>query len=243
MRILITNDDGIASPALAKLAAWARQFGEVTVVAPRVEQSGKSQAIDFCNAFEIKRVELPDLGGVEAYSVDSTPADCVRFAFTGLHRKYDIVFSGINRGYNLGDDIAYSGTIGAIFEAARLGTKAIAFSSEPCSFENAVSELDTAYSYIIENKLLDHAELLNVNFPKDKSKGICITRQGEMYYSDEFVNCGNDMYKQVGDPVEHDSSDLSFDINAVRNVYISVTPLTAIKTDLTAYEKIRTLQM
>ena len=185
------------------------------------------------------------IGGCEAYSVDSTPTDCVRFAFTGLHREYDVVFSGINRGYNLGDDIAYSGTIGAIFEAARLGTKAIAFSCDVSGLgsenERAFSELDTAYSFITENRLLEQAELLNVNFPKEKSRGICITRQGEMFYSDSFVYCGNDMYKQVGDPIEYDGSDLTFDINAVRSGYISITPLTAVKTDLAVYDKIKML--
>ena len=104
MRILVTNDDGITSPSLSHLAHWASRFGEVIVVAPKVEQSGKSQSIDFFNPVEIKRV---DFGGLEAWAMDSTPADCVRFGVLGLDREYDLVLSGINRGYNLGDDIAY----------------------------------------------------------------------------------------------------------------------------------------
>ena len=98
MRILITNDDGIASVALSALAAWASRLGEVTVIAPRVEQSGKSHAIDFHRPLEIKQVPLLD--GIEAWSVDSTPADCVRFGVLGLKKRYDLVLSGVNHGYN-----------------------------------------------------------------------------------------------------------------------------------------------
>lgn len=241
MRILIVNDDSISSPVLHDFAIWAMKLGEVTVVVPKFEQSGKSQAIDFRNSVEVKQVELAE--GCEAYTVDSTPADCVRFAITGLHREYDIVFSGINRGYNLGDDIAYSGTIGAIFEAARLNTKAIAFSTDIDSFDSALSMLDDVYAYIEENKILDQADLLNVNFPQNGSKGICITRQGGMFYSDEFIDCGNDMFMQVGEPFIDDSEDLSVDICAIRNGYVSISPLTAAKTDFIAFDKLKTMNM
>ena len=103
MRILITNDDGIFSHGIRLLAEWAVKLGEVTVVAPKNEQSGKSHAINFTEPIEINKVEL--MAGVEAYSCDSTPADCVRYGIVGLGRSYDLVLSGINRGYNLGDDI------------------------------------------------------------------------------------------------------------------------------------------
>ena len=239
MRILIVNDDSISSSVLPAFAKWAMKLGEVTVVVPKFEQSGKSQAIDFRNSVEVKRVSLVD--GCEAYTVDSTPADCVRFAITGLHREYDIVFSGINRGYNLGDDIAYSGTIGAIFEAARLNTKAIAFSTDVEGFDSALNQLDRVYAYITDNGLLDEVDLLNVNFPKNEGKGVCITRQGGMFYSDEFVDCGNDMFMQVGEPFIDDSEDLSVDICAIRNGYVSISPLTAAKTDFIAFEKLKVM--
>ncbi len=241
MRILITNDDSISSAVLPDFVRWAKKLGEVTVAVPKVEQSGKSQAIDFHRSVEIKRVE--DIKGCETYVVDSTPADCVRFAVTGLHREYDIVFSGINRGYNLGADIAYSGTVGAILEAKRLNTKAIAFSTDVDNFEGALSNLDAVYSYITENGMFDYADLFNVNFPWNEPKDISLTKQGGMFYSDEFVDCGNDMYIQVGAPVEYDSKDISVDIFAIMNGYISVTPLTDVKTDLSAYERIKTLNI
>ena len=103
MRILITNDDGINSPAIKALAIWAKKHGEVTVVAPKIEQSGKSHGIEIIKPIEIEKVDLVD--GVTAYSVDSTPADCVRYGIIGLKKEYDLVLSGINRGYNLGKDI------------------------------------------------------------------------------------------------------------------------------------------
>ena len=239
MRILVTNDDGVASPALPRLAAWASKLGEVTVVAPKIEQSGKSQAIDFKNPIEIKKITLD--GGIEAWAVNSTPADCVRFGVTGLKQNYDMVFSGINRGYNLGDDVSYSGTIGAIFEASRLGIKAIAFSTGVDSFDNAVNNLDNAYSYIENNKLLETADLLNVNFPLTEIKGIRITKQGAIFYSDDFIKCGEDMYRQIGEPIDTGSTDLTIDVSAVRNGYISITPVTANKTDYVSYEKLKNL--
>ena len=236
MKILITNDDGIRSPALPSLVKWASALGEVTVVAPKHEQSGKSQSIDFFREVEIKRYDL----GVdcEAWAMDSTPADCVRFATIGLDRSYDLVLSGINRGYNLGDDIAYSGTVGAILEASRLGLRAIALSTDTDGFDAALAELDEAYRYVTEKNLFAYTDLLNINFPNHKSKGIRVTQQGGMFYSDGFVCRGNDLYIQVGEPVR-EGNDLGVDIQAVINGYISITPLTAKKTDFTALEKIK----
>lgn len=237
MRILVTNDDGISAPALPRFVEWARKLGEVTVVAPKREQSGKSQAIDFDREVEIKKVMLCD--GCEAYAMDSTPADCVRFATIGLHKTYDVVFSGINRGYNLGHDIAYSGTVGAIMEASRVGLKAIAFSTDyNSSFDNALSELDGIFDFIVKNDLMSVAELLNVNIPPEKSRGMLITRQGGMFYSDEFVSLGNGMYIQSGAPIKSESRDLTVDINAIQNGYISLSPLTSVCTDTEAYAKL-----
>ena len=157
LKILITNDDGIEAEGIRLLAAWARKLGEVTVVAPKVEQSGKSHAIQFVNPVEIKRV--PFVEGVEAYSMDSTPADCIRFGVVGLNRKYDLVLSGMNRGVNLGADIVYSGTVGAIFEAARLGMNALGFSAYPDGQEAAAKYFDEVYDFIVKNNLFDDCKL------------------------------------------------------------------------------------
>lgn len=240
MRILITNDDGIESSVLPIFARWAMNYGQVTVVAPKYEQSGKSQAIDFRRHSEVKKVDL----GVDCdtFYMDSTPADCVRFAVLGLHKEYDIVFSGINKGYNLGDDISYSGTVGAICEAARLGMKGIAFSTDFSTFDYAVKHIDMAYKFIIDNNLLSHTDLLNVNFPTAVPKGICVTKQGGMFYSDEFILLDDGLYMQTGEPVSYDGDDLTFDIHAIANEYISVTPITCNKTNISAYETLKDLR-
>lgn len=234
MKILITNDDGINSPALLKLVEWARKLGDVTVVAPKVEQSGKSQAIDFCNAVEAVPVKLPI--DCEAWSLDSTPVDCVRFAVRWLKGSYDLVLSGINLGYNLGCDIAHSGTVGAIFEAGRIGIKAIAFSSDFTTTDAAVRALDMIYDYITAEQLLKHANILNVNVPRTPPRGIAITRQGSKFFTDDYAAQGDNMYLQTGELVDIHTDDISTDVNAISNGYISITPLSAEYTDSAAFE-------
>jgi 5'-nucleotidase len=229
MRILITNDDGIAAPALPHLVNWAKTLGEVTVVAPKIEQSGKSQAIDFFREVEIKRT--PRLGDTEAWAMDSTPADCVRFGITGLKKKYDLVISGINKGFNLGHDIAYSGTVGAIMEAARLGVPAIAFSMDyEANAEKVIPYLDGVLDFMNENGLWECGSLYNVNIPNDV-QGICITRQGGMFYSDAFEKREGDYYIQVGDPIRNEVLDLTVDTDAIWANRISISPLTHDRTD------------
>ncbi len=238
MKILITNDDGIDALGLRLLVKWATGLGEVTVVAPKRGQSAKSHAIEIVQAFEIKKV--PYLEGVEAYSVDSTPADCVRFGIVGLKRKYDLVFSGINKGVNIGGDIVYSGTIGAVFEAAKLGMRAVAFSSFPDEQEEAAKYLGEAYDYLAKNNLFAETPIYNINIPKE-AKGIRMTYQGTTYYSDGFERVEGDMYRQVGEmiPDEH-PEDMDRDTVALHNGYITVTPLMESRTDMRIFEKYRT---
>ena len=238
MRILIVNDDGMNAAALPHLIRWARKLGEVTCVAPKYEQSGKSQAIDFIQPREIKKVFIaPDM---EIWAMDSTPADCVRFGVTGLHADYDLILSGINRGYNLGDDIAYSGTVGAIMEGGRLGIPSVALSTDVDTLDTALGMLDAWWAYMEEHNLLQKGILYNVNFPREASpRGVCITYQGGEFYSDAFEYQGNDLYLQVGAPVQYDRCDLSIDIDAVRAGYISVTPMTFNKTDWRVLEALQ----
>jgi len=232
MRILITNDDGIQSPILPILASWAKKHGEVTLCAPKVEQSGKSHSIDFRNEIEVKKVDL--LEGVEAYSVDSTPADCVRFAVNYLERKYDLCISGVNRGYNLGADMCYSGTIGGIMEAVRYDIKGIAVSTDVDILLDSEKYFDDIYNYFVENKLFEYSDLYNVNIPHPEIKGFKITEQGGIYYSDNFVHQHDDMYLQLGAPVVIKENGLGVDINATTEGYISVTPLARYKTNFEA---------
>ena len=234
MRILITNDDGVWAPGIRVLAEYAKKLGEVTVVAPKTEQSGKSHAIDFTRPIEIKAVDFMD--GVRAFSMDSTPADCVRFAVLGLKEHFDLVLSGVNRGFNLGLDIVYSGTAGAIFEAGRLGLRGIAISTEPDGFDAAEMYLDKVFSFIEQEQLLMQNSLYNVNIPRGSGE-IYVTRQGGIYFTDDFVKLEGDMYEQVGGIAPCESEDLSYDTVAVISQKISITPLVIEKTNLAVFEK------
>ncbi len=240
MRILITNDDGINSPILPRLAEWAKKLGDVTLAAPKTEQSGKSHSIDFRNEIEVKKVDL--LEGVEAYAVDSTPADCVRFAVNALKRDYDLCISGVNRGYNLGADMCYSGTIGGIMEAIRYDIKGIAVSTDVDILMTSEKYFDDIYNYFVENKLFEYSDLYNVNIPHPEIKGFKITKQGGIYYSDDFVHQHDDMYLQIGEPVVIKENGLDVDINATTEGYISVTPLATFKTNFDAFEKLKQIK-
>ena len=148
LKILVTNDDGIDAIGLQFLVEHAKKYGKVFVVAPKYEQSAKSQAIEVRKSFECKKVDKFD--GVDTYVIDSTPADCVRFAKYGLHLDYNIVLSGINKGFNLGEDIWYSGTVAATYEAVSTKAKAIAFSVVKDS-NDGFKYFEDVMDYILNN--------------------------------------------------------------------------------------------
>ena len=235
MRILVTNDDGIRAPGIEILAKWAQKLGTVTVVAPKSEQSAKSHSINIRTPFEVRKVQWLD--GIDCYSVDSAPADCVRFANDGLNMKFDLVFSGINKGLNLGGDIAYSGTDAAIFEAAYYICHAVAFSTIPETFEWARESLDYCWQHITENHYLDYNLLYNVNIPAGY-KGILLTRQGNPYFRDSFKEVEPGHFIACGYSTYQGTKNLDEDLDAVMNGYISMTPLTVNRTALEAYKKL-----
>ena len=239
MRILITNDDGIEAEGIRILVEWAKTVGEVTVVAPKFEQSAKSHAINIHTPFEVTK---RDIFGedVEAYAVDSTPADCVRMAVCGFNKEFDVIFSGINKGVNMGDDILYSATCGALFEAGFLGINGIAFSTFWQSFECAKAKLGETFEFIMNNKLFDYNNIYNVNFPAS-SKGIRITKQGDHYYQDRYIDLGDGTYQAKGYCV-HDNKHLDYvDTDATTDGYISITPMTVKRTNYEAFEKLKGL--
>ena len=240
MKILIVNDDGFSAVALPLLIRWARKLGDVTCVVPKREQSGTSQAIDYLHPVEITEVSIAE--DIRVWAMDSTPADCVRFATSGLKTTYDLVLSGINRGYNLGDDIAYSGTVGAINEGGRRGMTSIALSCDPHGLDEAMDMLDGWWDFMKDKGLLEEGVLYNVNFPHASTpKGIRITRQGGCFYSDAFECRGDNMYMQVGAPIPREGVDLTVDIDAVFDGYISVTPMAWKRMDPVLYERIKDL--
>lgn len=239
MKILLTNDDSITSEVLLPLAKWAKQFGEVTVVVPKYEQSGKSHCIEIHKAFEVKQVPFGD-PDIKAYTVDSSPADCVRYAIEGLKLEFDFIISGINRGLNVGIDMLYSGTVGAVFEAACFNIPAVALSTEPGAFDEAMLALEEVKEFFIKHDLMKKNSLYNVNIPKNH-KGIRVTRMGGRYYSDDFLPQGNDMYLPTGKSVWNDSGDYSIDTNAALTGYISILPLTLSRTNMDVFNELNAL--
>ena len=230
MRILITNDDGINAIGIKLLIEKAKKYGEIYVVAPKEEMSATSHAINVRGKIEYKKIDD------RTYYVASTPGDCVRFAYYGLKLDFDMIFSGVNKGFNVGEDIWYSGTVAAVFEANSLKKKAIAFSCDRESFDGFITHFDEVMDYIYNNHLFDYCELLNVNFPKNP-KGIRITRQGLCNFITYF-DTDEHYTSQEGYPnFENDIDKLHYDTSCVMNDYISITPLTSDRTNIKAYEK------
>lgn len=229
MRILITNDDGITAEGIKRLAAMAKEFGEVWVAAPAAQCSAMSHSLTVRGYIEVKPAEFP-VEGVTAYSVGGTPADCVKAAVHEIMPvKPDIVFSGINFGYNAGADILYSGTVGACMEALLQGVPAIAYSNEP----NGNYEVLDAHISSVTKKLLadmpDKNEIWNINFPGcslREYRGIkwdCIPSKTAFYtdhYQRKELENGSFLLETDGIPATE--AEEGTDIQALLKHYISV---------------------
>lgn len=209
-KILITNDDGIGSDGILRLAGIAKEFGEVWIVAPDSQRSAMSHSINFHDSVEVWPVEF-GLEGVHAYACSGTPADCAKIGILNIvPGGPDHVFSGINNGLNVASDLQYSATVGAALEAAFLKKHAAAFSEE------AIDQHEVTDRYIreITEKLLNSPlgpnEIWNVNFPcckAEECKGILYERtvSSDNYYNDSYV------------VTEMPDGKLSFKVNAERN--------------------------
>ncbi len=192
-QILITNDDGIRSDGLLRLVRTAREFGDVTVIAPESERSAASHSITLRHPVEMRRVnfgadgvkELSEDGSfddyVTAYSLSGTPADCVRVGCFYLKPDgFDVVLSGINYGYNVSRDIQYSATVGAACEGECNGCLSIAFSEGLGDCHEVTDRyLKEMMSDLIEKEYRP-GYIYNVNFPGCKlsdCKGILRDRE------------------------------------------------------------------
>src|SRR5215212_11660594 len=176
-RILVTNDDGIYSEGLRKLAAVCREFGDVMIVAPDREQSAASHALTLNRPLRLLQIEEQE------WIVDGTPSDCVNLAVLKLMKDHrpDLIVSGINFGPNLGDDVTYSGTISAAFEGALLNIPSIAFSAlvgEHFSFDPCAQFAGALVEWFLRQPR-DPQVILNVNFPLARFEGLRVTRLGK----------------------------------------------------------------
>jgi 5'-nucleotidase len=234
MRILLTNDDGIASPALAQLKRVLSPFGRVITIAPDRNQSATSQSLTLHRPLRIH-----DLGD-DTYSVDGTPADCVLVAFHGqLGDKPDFVVSGINHGPNMGEDVFYSGTVAAAIEGVLQGVPGIAASLTTralTDFREPADIVGNIVRQVFERGLMRRL-LLNINIPfrpRADIRGVRITRLGTRVYEDTLVRKvdprGRDYFWIGGeDPVWR--PDEGTDFHSVDAGYVSVTPLQLELTD------------
>ena len=236
--ILVTNDDGFGAPGLTVLARALAPIGRVVLVAPERDMSAVSHALTLTHPLRVRR------HGEDAYSVDGTPTDCVNLGvFNMLEKKLDLVVSGINRGYNLGDDITYSGTVAAAFEGTLLGYPSIAISraarsSSGFSGSNWPHDPDETYEAaaafaselarrVLERGMPDDT-LLNVNVPLPPLRGVRCTRLGKRIYKEgviERIDPSGRQYYWIGGAPPEWLEDSRSDYAAVTNGCVSVTPL------------------
>ena len=239
MRALISNDDGVHSEGLAALARAARSAGlETYVVAPDREQSASSHALTMHRPLRVRQA------GDRTWVVDGTPTDCVNIALCSILKGTppDFVFSGINSGPNLGDDVTYSGTVACAFEGTLLGVKSLAFSldyardaSGTVSYRHAEEAARTLIAYACEHPPAPDT-LWNVNIPAGTPKGFRATRMGRRRYGEnivEKIDPRGKPYFWIGGTFV-DTKAEGTDLLAVAEGFVSVTPLHMDMTDYKA---------
>lgn len=246
MKILVTNDDGIASPGLRILAESLTEVGDVVVVAPDREQSGVGASVTLHHPVRVSP-SPPVMNGIEAYSVEGTPGDSVILATSTLVKEpIGLIVSGINAGANLGNDVFVSGTVGAAFHGYFRGIPSIAVSVTALNnlrYEVA-AKLAMLLAIRVREGALPKELLLNVNLPNEpieKLKGVKVTRSGQNSYT-ESIKEGYDARRKYywlerGKPAWQIEE--GTDIWAVQSNYVSITPL---RNDITAHQQLPDLE-
>ena len=235
-RILVTNDDGYRSDGIRVLADALKAVGDVTIVAPVDEKSAIGHALTLRHPLRLEAI------GDDVFGVDGTPTDCVNIAVTQVFKGLpDLIVSGINKGYNLGDDVTYSGTVSGALEGALLGVPSIAVSLRATrgayDFHYAARAAATLAEAVLKRPLPART-FLNINVPKGQPKGYRVTVQAKRNHitsvAERHDPKGRPYYwieEGQNDWEPHDRSDYQ----AVRDGYVSVTPL---QPDLTAHESL-----
>ncbi|MGI9407563.1 MAG: 5'/3'-nucleotidase SurE [Hyphomicrobiaceae bacterium] len=235
MRILVTNDDGIAAPGLDVLQTLAGKLSDdVWVVAPESDQSGVSRSLTLHEPLRCREV------APQIYAVKGTPADCVIMGTRHLlgDQAPDLVLSGVNRGQNIADDVHYSGTIAGAMEGATLGVPSLALSlaTRMSGPDSIIWDMPLAHGVGVIQKLLkagwDKHTVLNINFPDcppHELQGTMLTRQGKRSHGRLMIDERHDTW---GRPYywfdyerQRSKADAGTDIWAIYNNWISVTPL------------------
>jgi len=233
MNILVVNDDGYQAEGLGILVRALAPFGNVYVSAPKDHQSAKSHAITIRSRIETFMTD-PIFGSTATLVVDGTPADATRLGLKVFNVDFDLVVSGINQGQNIAKDILYSGTVAAAMEAKVLGVDAIAISAHHTKVPYLYDETIKLMDEIIEAKLYEGPGILNINFPKEsypRPKGVKITRMGSRLQHAEFVKSERpDVYHIKSSIIQYQEG-LDTDVQAFDEGYISITPLSIVRTD------------
>jgi 5'-nucleotidase len=241
--ILITNDDGIQAPGLRNLVNFMLPLGEVVVVAPDKPQSAMGHAITITMPLHLQK--LKNVNEHAEYSCSGTPVDCVKLAIDKiLHRKPDLLVSGINHGSNSSINIIYSGTMSAALEGAMEGVPSVGFSLVEYAYDADFSHMETYVKIIAQNVLrhgLPDGTCLNVNFPgntKGGLKGVRVCRQAMAHWKEEFDQRkdphGRDYYWLTGVFENLDKGE-DTDEWALANNYVSIVP---VHYDFTAHNAI-----
>jgi 5'-nucleotidase len=233
-RILVTNDDGVHAEGIRALAEALRPLGDVTVVAPIQEASAIGHALTLRRPLRIETI------GPRVFAIDGTPTDCVNIALTHvLGEKPDLIVSGINKGWNLGDDVTYSGTVSGALEGALLSIPSIAISAErtgdDAEFGPSARAAARVAAVVLERGMPKFT-LLNINVPAGPNRGFRVTVQAKRNHVtsvSERMDPRQRPYYWIEEGLNqwepHDRSDYQ----AVRDGYISITPL---QPDMTAYD-------
>jgi 5'-nucleotidase len=239
-RILVTNDDGYRSAGIRALADALAPLGDVTIVAPVEEASAIGHALTLRRPLRLESI------ADRVFAVDGTPTDCVNIAVTQIYKGLpDLVVSGINKGWNLGDDLTYSGTVAGALEAALLGVSGIAVSLRATRGDydfGPSAAAGATLAAVLLRRPLPARVLVNINVPAGQPKCYRVTVQakrnhvtsvderhdpkGRPYY---WIEEGQDEWEP------HDRSDYQ----AVRDGYVSLTPL---HPDLTAHHALGALE-
>jgi 5'-nucleotidase len=248
--ILISNDDGIDAPGLVKLATELKKFANVYVSAPHRQQSAVGHSITIF--YPLRAFEFYREGKFFGWAVEGTPADAVKLGVLFLFKdvKIDLIVSGINHGANTAINVIYSGTVSAATEGTTLNIPSIAISLatyDKISFDYPARVSAKIIKDILTNKKIRlHCKtLLNINIPpipEKKIKGIKITKQGKSDWQDQFeVRAdpnGRDYYWLTG-KMNITDKDTTYDIVAVKDGYISITPLHYDLTNHKGYKEVK----
>jgi len=240
--ILVTNDDGVHSEGIKVLAEALRHLGDVTVVAPMQEASAIGHALTLRRPLRIEPI------APQTFGIDGTPTDCVNLAISHIIKeKPDLIVSGINKGWNLGDDVTYSGTISAALEGALLGIPGIAISTQNFHRRNEFEfgpsgKAGAIVAELVLERGIPKFTFLNINVPHGPNKGFRVTvqaRRNHITVVDERIDPRHRAYYWIEEGENewepHDRSDYQ----AVRDGYISITPL---QPDMTAHDALKFLE-